>query len=49
MVPIRRWRTEHDCGIRGNEHHPQRSNPLGTKDDVVGQIRFIERTLGIAA
>jgi hypothetical protein len=27
---IRRWRTEHDCRIRGHEHHPQRSNPLGS-------------------
>jgi hypothetical protein len=30
------------------EHHSQRPDPLATKGDVVGQMRFIERTLGAA-
>jgi hypothetical protein len=43
------WCPEHDCGIRGHEHHPQGQIRRVARNDVVGQIRFIERTFGIAA
>ena len=28
MVPIRRWSTENDYGVRGNEHDSKRADPL---------------------
>jgi len=48
LVPISRWRVEHGRRIRSNEHHPQRTDPLAAKDGCRLEMRFIERTFGIA-
>jgi hypothetical protein len=40
---------EQRSGIRGDEHYPEGQIRWLPKTDVVGQVRFIERTFGIAA
>jgi hypothetical protein len=42
------WSPEFDCGIRGHEHHSQRSDPLVAKRRSCRQQRFVERIFGIA-
>jgi hypothetical protein len=49
MVPIGRWGTEHDRGYEAMNIICKGQIRWVARNDVVGQIRFIERMFGIAA